>query len=494
MGLFDFFRSKKAVPTSESLREMLFAAIQANDWPSLAELCEKHHPEIVRAFSGWKAAPPTVRGDPAALQRFGQCMGTLADFFARVRGEPELLQQLIGPEDSNPIYQWNQKLQQALKLMEEVRYPAVIPLMKDLLAELQHFQGDAVGDYLAKAHGHLGCSYFQTGCPAQALEPLRQALNLCRQRGDAEGQLIHLTNIFELHRYLGQAGPAADHADERAELLAKQGKHEDATWCRRQAAIVRGGEPLVRVIAAAKGLRYELDDPAILSRGGYFDFIFHRNRISLQPALHLTDQGLQFGNQGQYQEAFSALLAATKADRFDPQPWYHMGACLLYAGLYNEAAMSYRKAEELAPGWFHCRRYFWLAQQLGEGRLDQDTFLTLQALDGAREDRTPEAKVTLAREGLAKTPDVAWLYLCLGGYLKELGQPQEAEAAFRCGVDHAENADDVDVQSCLMLELALVLPENSRERTRLLEAVRELKGNLIATASAGLVLNTPGSR
>jgi hypothetical protein len=156
--------------------------------------------------------------------------------------------------------------------------------------------------------------------------------------------------------------------------------------------------------------------------------------------------------------------------------------------------MSYRKAEELAPGWFHCRRYFWLAQQLGEGRLDQDTFFTLQALDGARQDRTPEAKVILARESLAKTPDVGWLYLCLGGYLKELGQLQEAEAAFRCGIDRAEDAQDVDVQSCLWLELAFVLPESSPERTRLLEAVRQLNGNLIAAASAGLVLNTPGSR
>ena len=144
MGLFDFFKSKKAAPISAQLREVLFAAIQANNWQRLAELCEEHHDQIVREFSGWKTAPQTTRGDPAALQRFGHCLGTLADFFARVRGQPELLQQLIGPEDSNPIYQWDKKLQQALKLMEEVRYPEVIPLMTDLLNELQHFQGEGV--------------------------------------------------------------------------------------------------------------------------------------------------------------------------------------------------------------------------------------------------------------------------------------------------------------------------------------------------------------
>src|SRR5262249_49505669 len=147
--------------------------------------------------------------------------------------------------------------------------------------------------------------------------------------------------------------------------------------------------------------------------------------------------------------------------------------------------LCYQKTEELAPGWFHCRRYQWLARQLVEGRLDHDTFLTLQALDGSRRDRTPDAKVALAREALARTPDAAWLYLCLGGYLKRLQQTQEAEEAFRQGLRHA---DEPDVKSYLLLELAIVLKSTSRERTRLLEAVGKVNGNLIATASAGSML------
>jgi hypothetical protein len=139
----------------------------------------------------------------------------------------------------------------------------------------------------------------------------------------------------------------------------------------------------------------------------------------------------------------------------------------------------------LAPGWFCCRRYLWLARQLAGGRFDHETFLTLQALDAGREDRTPDAKVSLARDALAKTPDIAWLYLCLGGYLKMLQQFQEAETAFRHSLDHAE---EPDVKSCLLLELAGVLESNSLERKRLLEEVRNLNGNLMAAASAGLVL------
>ena len=35
LGLFDFFQKKKTTAASEKLREALFAAIQANDWPHL---------------------------------------------------------------------------------------------------------------------------------------------------------------------------------------------------------------------------------------------------------------------------------------------------------------------------------------------------------------------------------------------------------------------------------------------------------------------------
>jgi hypothetical protein len=41
MGLFDFFKSKKTAVASEKLRETLFAAIQANNWPHLTDTRSK---------------------------------------------------------------------------------------------------------------------------------------------------------------------------------------------------------------------------------------------------------------------------------------------------------------------------------------------------------------------------------------------------------------------------------------------------------------------
>jgi hypothetical protein len=153
--------------------------------------------------------------------------------------------------------------------------------------------------------------------------------------------------------------------------------------------------------------------------------------------------------------------------------------------MYEQAVMCFRKAEELAPGWFHCRRYLWLAQQLAQGKVDQDTFLTLQELDDNPQARMPDAKVSLARDALTKNPRVAWLHLCLGSNLKALNQFREAEAAFRRGLD---DADDPDVKSYLLLELAVLQKPSSPLRTQLLEEVRSLNGNLTATASANLAL------
>ena len=290
MGLFDFFQKKKTTAASEKLREALFAAIQANDWPHLTELCERHHAKIVREFSGWKTVPQSIRGDAASLQQWCQCLETLANFLARDRGEPELLQQLIGTEVPQPIVHWLRKLQQAEAWMQELRFEDVIPLLANLLHDvrgLQDVQGNVVAANLSKTYGHLGYSYFQTGRADKAVEPLMQALDLCRQHKDEPGTVAYLGDLFEVHRYLGQPEPAADYAERLANELVQQGQEREAAWFHRQAASVRAGEPLVRLIGEVNGQRYELDDRNI-PQEVLINYVNYRNRNNLQPALRLT--------------------------------------------------------------------------------------------------------------------------------------------------------------------------------------------------------------
>lgn len=491
MGLFDsLFRRAKTPLSPEQLRQALFSAIEARSGWRLGRLCRQYHEEIVREFPQWKTVPEAIRHELAEVDRYAQRMAALADYFVRARRDPRLWQQLTGPEESNPIVQWPKRLQQALRLMEETRFREAIALLSDTLIDygpLQDFRGNLVADCLAKTYGHLGYCHFQVGGAEKALAPQAKALDLCQQHGDAEGTIAYLGNLFESHRYLGQSGPAADYAGRLAEALGTRGKADDAAWFRKQEAVVRAGEPLVRLIAVVDGRNfesYELED-ALARENVRVQVVFYRNRLTLKPAAKRTAEGEAAGGRGDFDQALDLFRAAADADRFDPHPNYQAGVTLLYLGRYTEAVESYARTEELAPGWFYCRRYLWLAERLALGRLEHETFLVLEALDEERQDLSPQAKVALAEKALAGTPGVAWLHFALGRNLNALQRPAEAQKAFREGL---ACADESDVRSCLAIELAGFLDPGSPERNRLLDEARDPSGNLMSAALADYFL------
>jgi hypothetical protein len=203
-----------------------------------------------------------------------------------------------------------------------------------------------------------------------------------------------LGNLYEIHRYLGHAGAAATRAAQLADAFERLGRLDEARRYRRQEVLVREGEPLNRVVAVVDGQRYEVDEPGAL--GDHIQFIFERNRITLQPARALTTDGERLGNEGRFDDALATFEAAAKADPFDPHCRYQAGLTLLHLGRYADAVASYEATEALAPGWFHCRSDLWLAQQLTLGQVDQETWLALQVLDDGA--IPPHEKVRLAAE------------------------------------------------------------------------------------------------
>lgn len=485
MGLFDFLRGKQAVDRSARLRDALFSHIETQNWAALGELCATHHDEIVREFSHWKTGPTAIRGDQVAMQRFASSLGTLATFFAQNRAEPRLLQELVGPEDGNPIARTQKKLSEVEAQLDKLEFESAIENLHELLQELQPYQdvsGNFVTTQLSKTWGHIGFCFFQLCQMDRATEPLERALALCQSNNDADGIVTYLWNLLEVHRYAGQAAAAARYAERLAETLAVQGNAGRAAWFRKQAAVIRDGEPLVRVVAQFSGQNHELDEITIPS-GTRFHLVLYRNRLTLLRARHRCREAEQHFLDGRPRESLQSLVEAARHDPYEPEPHYQMGVLALYSACYDYAIASYERAETLAPGWLHCRRYLWLARQLALGRFEHETFLTLQALDGCRTDRTSAEKVALARDALTKSPDLAWLNLCLGGYLKELGQQSAAEASFRRGL---ETVEEPDVECCLMLELAMLLDWRSAERATLLADASNLQGNLVAAASARL--------
>ena len=76
------------------------------------------------------------------------------------------------------------------------------------------------------------------------------------------------------------------------------------------------------------------------------------------------------------------------------------------------------------------------------------------------------------------------LHLARGKILRATQRAKEAEAAYRFGLDVA---DEPDVRTRLLVDLAAVV-DAADERRELLQEAVDLNGNLVAAATAALVL------
>jgi tetratricopeptide (TPR) repeat protein len=489
MGFLDFLFGSRLpeVRDPEHLRGLLFDAAAAGDARRVEKLARAHRDAVLEHFPNWQKVPEAVRTDPAAAQRYFEGLIAVAQVFAQRLGTPDLLQHLIGTEESNPLLRWQNRLRQAQELIAGLRYREARDLLADLLIDVHDMKGTGADAYLPITLGRLGECYFQGGEADKAVAPLGQALQLCEQHGDADGVVAYLGNLYEVHRYLGQPGPAADYAGRLADVLDQRGRRDDAARYRKQAAIVRAGEPLNRVVAIRDGRRYELDEaPAIAE--GKVQVAFERNRGTLRPAEVLTERGKELAGTGSFDDALAAFRDAASADRFDPDCHYQAGLTLLHLQRPVEAVESYEATEERAPGWYHCRADLWLAQQMTLGKVDHATFLAVHVLEDGPQ--SPAEKVRIAEQAVARAPDLAVLHLARGKNLARLGRSADAQAAYREGL---ARSPEPDVKTRLLVELGSVL-DNPGKQTAMLEEARALNGNLVAAAMATLALQSFAAR
>jgi tetratricopeptide (TPR) repeat protein len=483
MGLFDFLFGSRTpeVRDPDRLKDALFQAAGRGDHKQVERLGRKNRQAVLDHFPQWQKPPEELRADPDAMQRYVHALVTVAHVFAERLGCPDLLNRLMGSEDSNPLLRWQKRLGQAQQLMAELRYREARDLLADVLIDVRDLKGTGADTYLPITHGHLGDCYFQSGEADKAIPHLEQALHLCEQNGDREGVVAYLGNLYEVHRYLGRPEAAATYAERLATALAEQGRPAEARRYRREAAIVRAGEPPNRVVAVVDGARYELDEVGEV-QGKRIQFVFERGRVTLRPAAELTRRGEELGSQGRDEEALALFRDAARADPFDPHARYQEGYALLHLQRYPQAVESFQAVEELAPGWFHCRTQLWLAQQLALGNLGYDTGVAVLVLEDSP--FPPAEKVSLAEQVLSRAPDLAPAHLLLGKNLAQLGRVPEAQAAYRRGLACAA---EPDVKARLLVELG-VLTEDKQERAALLREAQALNGNLVATAQATLAL------
>jgi tetratricopeptide (TPR) repeat protein len=311
-----------------------------------------------------------------------------------------------------------------------------------------------------------------------------------------------LRRRIEAARWLGDVREVATLRAELALLLEENGRPGEAARLHAIAERFPDGEPLVRVVAEvavddrasaalpeaiARGGRLELDDLEELQANQPRDdlrvrFWFERNRPTLPVTERLTAEATAIAEEGRYLDALTRYEAAERADPYDPHPRYLAGLTLLYLKRYAEAEARYAEVERLAPGWFQSRADRALADALAIGALDHDTWHTFTMLeDGGL---PPRERLKLARRALTDAPRFGQPHLAEGRALLLLGQPDEAERAFRRGI---RVADEPDVRSRLLFELG-ALVENDTERTRVLEEAQLLRGNLVAAAMARFLL------
>lgn len=469
-------------PSPEALRDQLFAA--RGHWGPFYSLCRRHRELIRQHFDGWRKLPVEIRDKPEQVQSYMDGLVAVAQVFAQHFGDPALMRMLIGPPGDNPILRWPGRLAEARKLKDELRYGDAAKLLTDLLIDVRGFKGSAVEDYLPVTLGELGECHFQSGDAARAVAPTRQALELVQRAGDADGVRAYLGNLYEMHRYLGQKDAAADYAEQLAAHLEPRDPDEARRY-RGQARLVRAGEPKNRVVLEINQKRYELDEVLEGIEGGV-RFHFERDRMTLRPAEVLVERGRKLASQGKYEEALSLFRDAAKADPLSPQPPFEAAVTLMHLGRTDQAIDEYARTEELAPGWFHCRSEMWLAQQIVVGRYELPAFEVLRVIeDGGL---ATEAQRQLAEQALGKWPDLAPLHHLHGRSLR--AQPPLAVKAYRRGLACEE---EPDIRTRLLAELGGIL-DPGEERRRLLEEAVALGGNLVAQATARIVLHFDQTR
>jgi tetratricopeptide (TPR) repeat protein len=465
-------------PEPDDLRQQLLAA---QGPAALRRLCRRHAKLIRQHFPGWRTVPEQVRANPDQAQHYMDGLVAVAQTFANSLGDPALMQLLLGPPGSNPMERWHKRLDEARQLMEDLRYRDAATLLTDLLIDVRGLKGSGVDAFMPATLGSLGECYFQQGEAMRAIAPTEQALEIVRRISDDEGIVAYLGNLYEEHRYLEQAEAAAGCADQLAEHHQRLGRADEARRYRGQVARVRAGEPRNRVVIDLDGRRLEVEE-VLGGVEGRVRFVFERNKLTLRTADVYVASGQEEGKRGRYAQALELFREAARADPFAPHPHHEAAITLLHLDRAVEAVEEYERTEELAPGWFHCRSECWLARQIVLGQYGHDTFLLLRAGEDAN--LAPRARLSLLERGLAQTPELALLHHLRGKVLAESRRRNEAMVAYRHGLECA--AED-DVHTRLLVDLAGLL-EPGEERRRLLEEAVARNGNLVAVATARIML------
>jgi hypothetical protein len=127
--------------------DQLFAALAAGDLEEFETVCRQNSTAIIEAFPQWQHVPDCVRDNPEAAQRHVDVIIEIATFFADDLGNRDLLNQLIGPDETNPFVRWRASLAKADALFGESRFLEELELLQHTISDVESCKGNAVNTY-----------------------------------------------------------------------------------------------------------------------------------------------------------------------------------------------------------------------------------------------------------------------------------------------------------------------------------------------------------
>ena len=475
--MWPFKRKAPEALSAEQLRDRLLAVAFSKH--KLRALCTQYRDQIVENVKFLCKAPKDFDPTSEAVNAYVQRLGTVAQYLANECGAPELWNELCGTPDSNPLLQWERWYEELHARMERLEHRQLIDEAREFIERSKTLEGHAARQNEAFLQGRLGELLFHSGNPVEAIQPYRAALELCRESDDVEGILIYLGNLLEVSRYLDDISSAIEAGEEALRVHERCGM--DATDLKSRIERLRGGEPLCRVVCVHDGREYELDDLPVVAEGRY-DFQFCRNRLSLQMANVLVQQGNALASDGQLADALEKYQQAAEVDPKDPDPWYQSGMALLELGAYGKGREAFEEVERLAPGWFQCRSDIWLAGSMEAGTVSDEEFRLLRMLEDGGLD--PSEAEPIAEKAVEEYPAFAPLRLTLGDLYRDRKDWDAAIASYRAGLEYVQ---EPDLESRLLCALAGILSQDSPERKELVERALALEGSLVAQATAKLL-------
>lgn len=476
---FWFFNRKSPEPLDPViLRQKLIDAAATGSNRTLRSACQKYKDQIARNLDVIQKVPDDLRTDEAALNRFAQCLIAVAQCLANECKSPELWNRMTGVSQENPLVQFDQWFADLPERVQQLEFDVLIKEAEALIQRAKTLRGGTARQHESYLYGRLGELLFHSGRVAEAIEPFKAAFDLCVQCDDVEGQIVYLNNLLEAHLYIDD-GLAVRTAEELLSLKQQKGVSHEDLQARLQR--LRSGEPLCRVVCMRDDQEMELNEISSVGDGSY-QFVFRRNRLPLQMATILTEQGNQLATSGQLADALEKYQAASEVDPHNPDPVYQTGTCLLELGAYAKAREVFDEVERLAPGWFRCRSDRWLASGLESGTISNEEYRLLRILEDGNVE-TNQAK-TLVEQALERFPDFAPFHRIRGQLNNQDGKVEEAISSYRRGIELSE---EPDLESRLLCALVGVLPTESEERPRLIQRVLELPGSLVAQATARLI-------